>query len=106
MKYTKRLTNLFYAAIFLLAAASAGAGQTSFSNTAPITIPSSGTATPYPSNINVSGLSGTTVKATVTLSGFNHTYPSDFGVLLVSPTGASVNLMLSLIHISEPTRPY
>lgn len=43
------------------------------------------TATPYPSTINVSGLGGQVTKATVTLTNFNHSWPSDVDVLLVSP---------------------
>ncbi len=60
-----------------------------FSNPAPITIPSSGTATPYPSTINVSGVpTGHVItKVTVTINNFNHTWPSDVGVALRGPGG-------------------
>ncbi|WP_019501560.1 beta strand repeat-containing protein [Pseudanabaena sp. PCC 6802] len=62
-----------------------------FSNTNNISIPSSGitsgTASLYPAPINVSGLTGSISKVTVTLNGFNHTFPDDVDVLLVSPTG-------------------
>ena len=78
--------------LLILLTASAGNAQ-QFSNPASITIPSVGTATPYPSNIGVTGVSGNVAKATVTLSGFSHSYPGDVGVLLVSPSGASVNLI-------------
>lgn len=66
----------------------------SFSNTASITIPSAGVGSPYPSNINVSGLptSGITVKS-VTLNGMNHTWPDDIDIVLQSPTGTNVILM-------------
>ena len=64
-----------------------------FSNTAPITIPSVGVATPYPSNITVSGLSSTVGNVTVTLSGLSHTFPDDIDVLLVSPTGRKMIIM-------------
>ena len=64
-----------------LGTTSAGA-PTSFSNAALVTIPATGTgattgapATPYPSNITVSGMTGTIVKVTVNLGTLNHTFP-------------------------------
>jgi subtilisin-like proprotein convertase family protein len=62
------------------------------SNSGAITIPSSGAATPYPSNI-LSSAPGTVLKAAVTLTGFSHTYPSDVDILLVGPGGQKVILM-------------
>ena len=64
-----------------------------FKNTATITIPSSGAASPYPSTIAVSGLAGTLVKATVSLSLINHTWPDDLDILLVGPQGQTTLLM-------------
>jgi subtilisin-like proprotein convertase family protein len=65
-----------------------------FSNPALITIPSSGTATPYPSNIAVSGLPTTGVSvSSVILTGVNHTWSNDIDILLQSPTGQNVILM-------------
>lgn len=65
-----------------------------FSSNVPISIPSSGPATPYPATINVSGLptSGVTVKS-VTINGVVHTFPDDIDILLQSPTGINVVLM-------------
>lgn len=65
-----------------------------FTNPAPITIPSSGTGTPYPSNIVVSGLptSGASVESVV-LTGVSHTWSNDIDVLLQSPAGTNVVLM-------------
>ncbi|MGB4845261.1 MAG: hypothetical protein WBP16_12415, partial [Ferruginibacter sp.] len=65
-----------------------------FSNTTPITINSSGTATPYSADISVTGLpvAGVSV-ASVTLNGMNHTWASDVDVLLQSPGGQNVILM-------------
>jgi hypothetical protein len=62
-------------------------GTFTFSNTAPITIPSSGPASPYPSTINVSGITAPITKVTVTINDFNHTWPSDVGVALRGPGG-------------------
>ncbi|CAN5580613.1 hypothetical protein BH18ACI3_BH18ACI3_17810 [soil metagenome] len=79
-------------------AASALQAQT-FSNPAPLLVPGGaptttvGPASPYPSNITVSGVSGTVTKATVTLTNVSHTFPDDIDILLVGPTGATVILM-------------
>jgi len=70
-----------------------------FSNTTAILVPAlqpiftSGTASPYPSNINVAGVAGTVTKVTVTLNNLNHTFPDDVDVLLVGPGGQRVLLM-------------
>ena len=64
-----------------------------FTNSSPISIPSVGVATPYPSNILVSGLSTTINKVTVTLSNLTHTFPDDIDVLLVSPSGRKMIIM-------------
>jgi extracellular elastinolytic metalloproteinase len=52
-----------------------------------------GPATPFPSDINVSGLVGTVSKVTVTLTGIEHTFPSDIDVLLVGPQGQKMILL-------------
>jgi len=67
--------------------------QVVFTNPANITINASGAGNPYPSNITVSGVSGTVSKVTVTLTNASHTWPDDVGVLLVGPTGLKVRLM-------------
>ncbi len=64
-----------------------------FANATSITIPNSGAGSPYPSNINVSGISGTVSKVTVTLTGMSHTFPDDIDVLLVGPGGQKVLLL-------------
>ena len=65
-----------------------------FSNAASILIPATGTgattgapANPYPSNISVSGVTGTVVGMALTLHNFSHTFPSDVDLLLVGPGG-------------------
>jgi subtilisin-like proprotein convertase family protein len=67
-----------------------------FTNPAAITINDAttiGTGNPYPANISVSGLMGNVTNVTVTLSNLNHTFPDDFDMLLVGPTGANLILM-------------
>jgi uncharacterized repeat protein (TIGR01451 family) len=68
-------------------------GNNSFANTNSIVIPDHGPGSPYPSIINVTGLNGYVSKATVTLSGLTHSFPSDVNVLLVNPAGSSTLLM-------------
>jgi hypothetical protein len=67
--------------------------STTFSNTGAITIPVSGNASPYPSAIAVSGLTGNVTKVTATLTNFSHEFPSDVDVVLVGPGGQYVILM-------------
>ena len=64
-----------------------------YSNSSAITINDRAAATPYPSTITVPSTSGTVIKATVSLNGFNHTYPSDVDILLVGPSGQKLLLM-------------
>jgi subtilisin-like proprotein convertase family protein len=66
-----------------------------FSNPAPISIPSSGPASPYPS-IAVGGhlvIPGEVVNVQVRLFGFSHTWPDDVDILLEGPRGQTVVLM-------------
>jgi subtilisin-like proprotein convertase family protein len=69
-----------------------------FSNANSITLNEDGyppsPAAPYPSTISVAGFPGAGVtKATVTLHGLSHTFPSDISMLLVGPHGQSAILM-------------
>ena len=71
-----------------------------FANTNRIDIPSTlqdqqqpGPASPYPSPITVSGITGLVGKVTVTLSNFSHTFPHDVNLLLVGPNGVKTLLM-------------
>jgi hypothetical protein len=58
-----------------------------------ITIPDSGNGTPYPSAINVSGISGTVTAVRVKLTGFSHTYPADVEAYLLAPDGRYCTLL-------------
>ncbi len=69
-----------------------------------MTIPGTGTgattgapASPYPSNISVSGIVGTVTKVVVKLNGLNHTFPSDVDMLLVGPTGQKFTVLSDVI---------
>ncbi|MCE2907197.1 MAG: S8 family serine peptidase, partial [Anabaena sp. CoA2_C59] len=64
-----------------------------FTNPNNISIPDSGAGNPYPSIINVSGLTGNITSLKVTLTNLSHTYSDDIDVLLVSPTGGKAILM-------------
>lgn len=55
--------------------------------------PGSGSATPYPSTINVSGVGGTIINIAVRLNGFSHTFPNDVDILLVGPTGVGYTVL-------------
>ena len=66
------------------------AGTLRFANPTPVIIPLGGPATPYPSVINVSGMSGTITNLALTLSRLSHEYVTDVHMLLVGPTGQKV----------------
>jgi uncharacterized repeat protein (TIGR01451 family) len=63
--------------------------------------PDEGPGSPYPSTIQVSGLTGYVSKVTVTVSNLYHTYPNDIGMLLVAP-GANAVLMDAAVNFSVP----
>ncbi|HEY0544762.1 MAG TPA: FG-GAP-like repeat-containing protein [Pyrinomonadaceae bacterium] len=67
------------------------APQVVFTNSSPITVNTVAAAptaaSPYPSNLSVSGLTGTITKVTLTLNSITHPRASDIDVLLVGPTG-------------------
>jgi subtilisin-like proprotein convertase family protein/putative transposon-encoded protein len=67
-----------------------------FTNPASITLTDAtaiGIGNPYPANIAVSGMTGTTTNVTVTLNNVNHTFPDDLDLLLVSPTADNLILL-------------
>jgi uncharacterized repeat protein (TIGR01451 family) len=64
-----------------------------YTNNTAIAIPDHGPASPYPSTISVSGLTGLVGKVTVSLKGVTHGFPDDIDIILVSPSGQKVVLM-------------
>ncbi len=64
-----------------------------FSNTNLITILDNWYATPYPSSIEISGLTQNINSLKITLHGLSHTHPDDIDILLVGPTGVKTILM-------------
>lgn len=75
-----------------------GGAPVSFTNSTPIDIPAgqptvtNGAASPYPSNITVSGLTGGKIIR-VTLNGFHHEFEDDVDMLLVGPGGQKLLFM-------------
>jgi subtilisin-like proprotein convertase family protein len=82
-------------AVAILAPGAQGDPTLSFtySSGAALTIVDDSVANPYPSQITVSGLSGTITKITATLSGIAHDDDADIDVLLAGPAGQRVMLM-------------
>lgn len=66
---------------------------TNYPNLAGIQTGDNSPGSPYPSQINVSGLSGTVTKLTVNLNGVTHAFPDDIDVLLVGPGGQNAIIM-------------
>jgi subtilisin-like proprotein convertase family protein len=63
-----------------------------FTSTREIVLPDSGSASPYPSSITVSGAASVT-DVNVQLVGVGHTWPDDIDVLLVGPNGEDALIM-------------
>jgi subtilisin-like proprotein convertase family protein len=81
------------AAAMAFPATPASAATASYSNTTPIVIPLVGKASPYPSQINVQGLSGRITDISVLLNRFSHFNPNDLDVLLEAPGGKTSVVM-------------
>lgn len=77
----------------VIGAAPAGADSTKVvANTTAITIPDSGSANPYPSTINVSGVGTELTGLKVKIKNTTHGCAKDLDVLLVGPTGTKTTL--------------
>jgi Ca2+-binding RTX toxin-like protein len=64
-----------------------------FANPTSITIPNVGQGSPYPSSVNVAGLTGVVSDVNATLVSFDHSNPPDVEVLLVGPGGQTTMLI-------------
>jgi subtilisin-like proprotein convertase family protein len=97
-KIAPRLSGSLIFAIILGAITISVNAQTTFTNSASITLNDSpaagspGLSDPYPSTINVTGLSGTISDVNVRINGLTHTFPGDLGLLLVGPGGQNLIL--------------
>lgn len=68
------------------------AASSQFSS-ASVAIPDAGPAAPYPSTIQVSGLTASVFRVRVVLTNLAHTFPDDLDLLLVGPGGQTVLLL-------------
>ena len=64
-----------------------------FFSTGVIVIPDSGNATPFPSTISVSGITGVVSAVRLKFNGVTHTFPSDLVILLLAPGGQVAAVM-------------
>lgn len=80
----------------LLLSLTASASAVTYTNPTPITIPSVGNASPYPSSNVVAGVPAgdITTSVKVTLNNFSHTFPGDVAIVLVPPAGQGTNVLL------------
>lgn len=90
MSRKHRIQSVFAGACLL---AASNAAAVNFTNPAAISIPPSGSATPYPSTISVSSFAAAISDANVILHGLSHTFPADLDILLVGPGGQAALLM-------------
>jgi hypothetical protein len=87
-----------------------GGPPAEFTNSTPIDMPNgqptttSGPFNPYPSNISVSGLSGTKIMK-VRVNGYHHEFEDDLDFLLVGPGGQKYIFMSDVGGITEQLTP-
>jgi subtilisin-like proprotein convertase family protein len=94
-RFSKLVVNLIIVALAAVASvAPASGGVFFFENNLGITINDSGPATPYPSTINVSGLTGRVTHMVVGLT-MSHTFPDHVEILLVAPSGLQTAILMS-----------
>lgn len=96
MNATNLLNRVVVVWLVVLGCRGVEAGTTAFTNSSTITINDTSAptkATPYPSVINVAGMTGVIQKVTVQLTGLTHTFPDDIDILLVAPDGSQALVM-------------
>ncbi len=101
MVQTRTVLKAMAISLMALFANASALGQT-YSNPAPIVIPDSGPANPYPSVIDVTGGPTSIQFVTVTLRGLTHPFITDLDILLVGPGGQKI-LLASDTSGSAPT---
>lgn len=89
----RSLTLAYSTLVLLVASFAANAADHVFSNNSSIAINDNTAANPYPSTINVTGLSGNIENVRVTLNGISHTWVGDLNIVLVAPGGQKIALM-------------
>lgn len=88
------LATALCAAVLAVTAALASADTGTFTSAdGAITIADNQAASPYPSTITVSGLTGGIADLSIELTGFAHAFPGDVDILLRAPSGHTVMLM-------------
>jgi subtilisin-like proprotein convertase family protein len=91
--YSWAATAVMAGLLFVVPAGVAAQAVTTFTNPNAILINDNVPATPFPSSLVVSGLSGAVVKVTVTLRNYSHTFGNDVSVWLVGPGNAAILLL-------------
>jgi len=89
----KNITRFVVAIVGSLLLSHPANAQAVFSNSTSITIADNAAASPYPSDIVVSGVSAGVRRVTVQLDGVTHTFPEDIDIALVAPNGQCAMLM-------------
>lgn len=89
MKNTTRLTKGYLLIAFTLLISNYS-NATVFSNTSSINVLDGVAASPYSSNITVSGMTGTISTITLTLNNVTHDYIQDMSVILQAPDGKAL----------------
>lgn len=84
---------LICATALLAAAQQTRAATVNSPNAGPISIPTSGVASPYPSTSTITGTSGVIADVNVRINDFSHTWPDDVAIVLQAPNGQTVGLM-------------
>ncbi len=103
MRIASRLAITVGLALAAIGVGAASASAATYSNPAPIAIPSSGLAVPYPSQIAVSGQTGPISDLNVKLNALSHTSPPDIGVALIGPGGQALVLMSCVSNSVDAT---